>query len=402
MIQRNAGVAQQLSVSAGDFSSGCLGDDLPLCRKRATSRRIPECKLLVPNHLRTCARCPTPLGGDAVTSIAESQSGNVTIGFDPHPGTHTACAMSSYGRVLEEITVVNDQDGWDVVIGWASKFPNRRWAIEGPGNRYVAEFVRQLLSAGETVYPISPSMTAQYRGRRTRGKDDEIDAGSAARVLLANEDLPLYSPMSYEAELKELTRVYQKMQKQVKSLKMSSKTMQSKQAKDAMAGAIEAFEVALTKLKRELNAEVTRIAPSLLEYRGVGPVVAATLLAEAGRMERFPSQHHFASYCGAAPIRWQSGGSETVRVNPSGNRRLNWAAHIVALSRLGHDQRTKDYRDRKLAEGHTKRQVLRLLKTYICRELYTALNVAQSTNSETPDPIAIARSRACEGCGKVA
>lgn len=337
-----------------------------------------------------------------MASIAERQMGGVTIGFDPHPGTHTACAMSAHGRVLDEITVVNDQGGWDVVIEWACKFPSRRWAIEGPGNRYVAQFVKQLLSAGESVYPISPSMTAQYRGRRTRGKDDEIDAGNAARVLLANEDLPLYSPMPYEAELKELTRVYQRMRRQLKSLKMSSKAMECRQAKDAMVGVIEALEEALADLKRELKAQVSRIAPSLLQYRGVGPIVAATLLAEAGRIERFPNQYHFASYCGAAPIRWQSGGSEAVRVNPSGNRRLNWAAHIVALSRLGTDQRTKDYRDKKLAEGKTKREVLRLLKTYICRELYTALKIAQSANGELSKTVTSPRRRACGGCGKVA
>jgi transposase len=258
------------------------------------------------------------------------------------------------------------------------------------------------LSAGESVYPISPSMTAQYRGRRTRGKDDEIDAGSAARVLLANEDLPLYCPMPYEAELKELTRVYYRMRRQLKSLKMSSKAMEFKRAKDATAGVIKELEVALTELKRELSAQVKRIAPSLFEYRGVGPIVAATLLAEAGRIERFPNQYHFASYCGAAPIRWQSGGGEAVRVNPSGNRRLNWAAHIVALSRLGTDQRTKDYRDKKLAEGKTKREVLRLLKTYICRELYTALKIAQSANGEHSKPEMSPRRRACGGCGKVA
>lgn len=306
-------------------------------------------------------------------SIAERRNDEVTIGFDPHPGSHTANAVNSLGCVLDEITVANDEGGWESVINWARKYPSRRWAIEGPGNRYVAGFVGQLLLAGEKVYPISPSMTAQYRGRRTRGKDDDIDAENAARALLANKDLAQYRPMPYEAELKEITRSYARMRKQLKSLKMSSKAMNSPRAIEAMTKVIEALEEALADLKGEFAAQVKRIAPKLLENRGVGPVVAATLLAEAGRVERFPSQHHFASYCGAAPIRWQSGGSDTMRVNPSGNRRLNWAAHIVALNRLGHDQRTRDYRDRKLAEGKTQREVLRLLKTYICREFYTIL-----------------------------
>ncbi len=71
-----------------------------------------------------------------------------------------------------------------------------------------------------------------------------------------------------------------------------------------------------------------------VDLPGVGTVIAGLLLAEVGDIRRFRTKHHFASYCGAAPVPWESGASEHVRVNRGGNRRLNWAIHIIARTRL--------------------------------------------------------------------
>jgi transposase len=312
-----------------------------------------------------------------MASIAEASRGLVTIGLDPHPGSHTANAMNTHGRVLDELTVLNDESGWELMMEWSRQYPERRWAVEGPGNGFAKGFVEALLSRDEKIVSITPSMTAQYRGRRAKGKDDDIDAANAARVLLANEDLPAYLPMEYESDLKELTRSYQKIRTQLTAIRASSRTMKSERVRQALAKVIKSLEAARDDVKRELTRLAKRIAPEILKPKGIGPVVATTLLAEAGRVNRFPNKDHFASYCGAAPIRWQSGGSNQLRVNPGGNRRLNWAAHIVALGRLRTDKRTQDYRDRKLAEGKTQREVLRLLKTSICREFYSLLKQAQ-------------------------
>jgi hypothetical protein len=63
-----------------------------------------------------------------------------------------------------------------------------------------------------------------------------------------------------------------------------------------------------------------------------------------------------------------------MQVNPGGNRRLNWALHIVALVRLRMDGgRSKRLFDKLQKGGKTKRSALRLLKTYIARELFRAL-----------------------------
>ncbi len=321
-------------------------------------------------------------------SIEEGRHELVTIGVDPHPGSLTVSAVGAHGQIHGQLRVTNDEWAFETVIGWAERFETRRWAIEGPGNRYIRDFVTTLLERKEKVYPIAPAMTAQYRSRRARGKDDEIDATNAARALLANEDLPIYEPMEYEAELKDLARSYQRLRRQLTATKLSARQISSKVALASLSDVIKTLEKALSELKKEMAKIVRKVGPELLEICGVGPVVAATVLAEAGRMSRFPNDDHFASYSGAAPIRWASGAQATDRVNPGGNRQLNWALHIIALNRLRIDPATQAYRDKKLAEGKTMREVLRLLKTYIARELYRVLTEAQAASQPTSRELA--------------
>lgn len=324
---------------------------------------------------------PLPLhhfGGDAMASIGEKK---VTIGVDPHPGSHTATAVSHLGQVLGSITVGSDVSGCERLRRWAEQYPDRCWAIEGAGNRFVAPLVAELLNDGERVYSIPPSLTAQYRSRRGRKKDDEVDAENAARALLANPGITHYLPTGYEQRLKELTRSYQRLSHQLKASRMAAKALEDALISQVTLQVVRALEEALSTLKREIEKTVKKVAPELLEIRGVGPIVASVVLAEAGRVTRFANRDHFVAFAGCAPTRWESGAQQTVRVNPGGNRRLNWAAHIIAISRLRIDTNTQAYRDRKLAEGKTQRQVIRLLKTYACRELYKHLKQRQSSAS---------------------
>ena len=63
----------------------------------------------------------------------------------------------------------------------------------------------------------------------------------------------------------------------------------------------------LAILERQIRTVVNAVMPSLLDLPGVDPIVAGVLLAEAGDPRRFASPHHFASYCGAAPVERGSG-----------------------------------------------------------------------------------------------
>ena len=128
----------------------------------------------------------------------------------------------------------------------------------------------------------------------------------------------------------------------------------------------------LKVLQRQIRLMVNDLMPSLLNVPGVGPIVAGVLLAEAGDPKRFASANHFASYCGAAPVERGSGQNCRMQVNPGGNRRLNWALHIVAMVRLRIDGgRSKAFLEKCKLSGKSRRSALRALKTYIARELFS-------------------------------
>jgi transposase len=137
---------------------------------------------------------------------------------------------------------------------------------------------------------------------------------------------------------------------------------------------IRTLVVQLNELEKQLRSIVGTLMPCLLELPGVGAIVAGTLLAELGDPQRFPTADHFASYCGVAPVERGSGQNSRMQVNPGGNRRLNWALHIIAMVRLRMDGgRSRQFMAKQTAQGKTKRAALRSLKTYIARELFKTI-----------------------------
>jgi len=82
---------------------------------------------------------------------------------------------------------------------------------------------------------------------------------------------------------------------------------------------------------------------------------------------------------GAAPIPASSGKTARYRLNRSGDRQLNRALHTIALSRMRYLQPTRDYTDRRRAQGKTDREIRRCLKRYIARHLYRQLESAPAT-----------------------
>lgn len=300
------------------------------------------------------------------------QTSLVTIGVDPHPGTHTAAALDRNGRVLGSLTVSHSEKGLQRLQTWAEGFEERQWAIEGIGNSYIYPFVTGLLAQDEQVYAISPNLTSQYRARGNEMKNDEVDATNAARALLANPNLTSYQPSACQKKAQGLTRHYQRLRVQLKANEMALKEADDS-LRAAMQSAVTGLKEALALLEKQLQALAQEYAAPLLAERGVGPVVTSLLLAEVGSPGRFSSRDAFALYAGCAPLSKSSGRTARVQVNYKGNRRLNYAIHIVALSRMRTDEKTKAFLERKKSEGHTQREAIRCLKTYIARELFGKL-----------------------------
>lgn len=111
----------------------------------------------------------------------------------------------------------------------------------------------------------------------------------------------------------------------------------------------------------------------LLDKPGVGPVTAAVAMAAWSHDGRMHSEAAFASLAGVSPIPASSGNTVRHRLNRGGDRRLNKALHMAVIVRMTHDRETKTYVERRLAEGRTKREIRRILKRYLARQIHRVL-----------------------------
>jgi transposase len=121
----------------------------------------------------------------------------------------------------------------------------------------------------------------------------------------------------------------------------------------------------------------------MLELHGVGVDTAGALLVAAGdRPDRLRSRGSFARLCGVAPLPASSGKlNGRHRVNTGGNRQANSALWRIVLIRMRSDARTQTYVARRTAEGRTKLETMRCLKTYVAREIYARLPGITTANS---------------------
>jgi transposase len=126
---------------------------------------------------------------------------------------------------------------------------------------------------------------------------------------------------------------------------------------------------------------VTELAPQLLQRVGIGIEVAGQLLVTAGdNRARLRSEAGFAMLCGVAPLPASSGLTQRHRLNRGGDRQANSALHPAVISRMRLDPRTRAYVAKKTAQGHSKMEIIRCLKRYLVREIYSALLPATPGN----------------------
>jgi transposase len=337
----------------------------------------------------------------------------IVIGADTHKRTHALAAVDAgTGRVRGQRQIKAEDSGHLAAVRWARGLDAERvWAIEDC--RHVSGRLEQaLLAAGERVVRVAPHrMGASRRGEREPGKSDEIDALAVARAVV--KDGPESFPAAYLDEeameirllsdhrrdlVQERTRVQNRLRWHLlelcPELERSLKRGALEQPRQldridrrlrrmpACARARVAREQVaqirrLTRqadaLERELLALVRAYRPQLLAETGCGALTAAILIGRTAGAERFASDASFARQAGTAPIPCSSGQRDQHRLDRGGDRQLNHALHIIAVTRAHHDPGTKAYLERKEAEGKTKKGALRCLKRHLARRFHRLL-----------------------------
>lgn len=136
----------------------------------------------------------------------------------------------------------------------------------------------------------------------------------------------------------------------------------------------------LDEITLQIHAAVKESATTLIRIYGIGPVNAGVILGEVGDISRFPTRNHFASYTGTAPIAVSSGNNQRHRLSRSGNRQLNHAIHIAAITQTRYDTPGRTYYRRKLSEGKSRREALRCVKRRISDAIWRQLPLDRQTD----------------------
>jgi len=144
----------------------------------------------------------------------------------------------------------------------------------------------------------------------------------------------------------------------------------------------------LRETRSRLASAVRASGTSLTGLFGVGPVIAATVIGEVRDVSRFKNGDCFAACNGTAPIEVSSGGRKVCRLSRRGNRRVNHAIHMAAMTQVRQPHSEgRAYYDKKLAEGKTHREALRSLKRQVSDAVFTRLRAdAQHAQAQARDP----------------
>jgi transposase len=335
----------------------------------------------------------------------------VVIGVDTHLNTVHLAVITDTGKPLADAEFPTCPAGYDAALTWARSFGTIQIAgVEGTSS-YGSGLTRVLQAADIEVAEVSrPDRAA----RRRKGKSDPLDAYAAARAALAGDGLAVpkdehttavralltarrgavkartaavnqiqallvtapgelrerYRRLSVAALVKALARCRPASHSDLTSVAVLM-------AAKSLAQRVEFLTRQERDLTAQLDVRVGELNPALRAAYGVGPDVAAQLLVTAGtNPHRLRNEAAFAALCGAAPVPASSGKTTRHRLSRGGDRAANSALHRIALVRMSSHPQTRGYVERQITKGRTKKEILRLLKRAIAREIFRLLTRA--------------------------
>ncbi len=333
----------------------------------------------------------------------------VVGGVDTHKDVHVVAAIDGLGRLLGTTSFPADAAGYRGLLGWLRAHGAiDRVGVEGCGC-WGSGVARHLETNGITVIEVN---RPNRQRRRRRGKSDTVDAENAARAVLADDATAIPKTMTGPIEAIRVLRVARRgarkareqagaqfqdlvvtapepLRVQLSEGKLADRMMVAARFRPgnphdvAVANKLALRSVArrwlqlddeVADLDAQLKVLVHAAAPALVRRRGMGTDTVGALLVAAGdNPGRLDDKASFAALCGVSPVEASSGKTVRHRLNRGGNREANAALWRIVLVRMGTDAATKAYVERRVKEGKSKRAIMRCLKRYVVREVFSLL-----------------------------
>lgn len=332
----------------------------------------------------------------------------VIIGIDPHKASHTAVAIGRDEDQISAVKVRATSRQIEQLLRWAEPFEKRSWAIESVGGMGYL-LAQQLVAQGEEVLDVPATLASRIRVLATgrSNKNDPNDAHSIAIAAMRARTLRIVEPADHGEVLRLLSKRNSDLGRQrsrvicrlhslfaelspggiAKEMYVSdAEAFLSKVRPESPAQQMRfdiAFELIddVRRLDEQIKASHQRIrlavrasGTSVTELYGVGPIHAAQVIGYSGDVRRFANRDAYASYNGTAPVEHSSGGRVVHRLSQRGNRKVNHALHMVAVTQIRNPgTQGRIYFERKVSEGKTKKEAIRSLKRQVSNAVYRQL-----------------------------
>lgn len=274
----------------------------------------------------------------------------ITIGIDPHKTSLTAVALDPTGRQLGVRRVVINAGTYKTLMGWASRWPQRRFAVEGAAG--LGRGIAQLLATGgEHVLDVPATLAARARLLDTGGarKSDPADAASVAHAAMRHKRLRTVAAEDHTTQLRllaerrddlagERVRVINRLHVLLRDLIPGGAPLDltAEKAAALLRGIrpLTATDARRRDLARDLLADLRRLDrhldtnqaqtrqtlaathSTITNIHGVAHILAGKILGHVGDVTRFPTADHFASYTGTSPLDASSGEAAVTASTP--------------------------------------------------------------------------------------
>jgi transposase len=336
-------------------------------------------------------------------TIVEAVRG-ITGGVDTHRDVHVAAALDPLGGLLGTESFSTDPAGYRALVSWLASFGDvTKVGVEGTGS-YGAGLARHLRRVGVAVIEVDrpnrqsdpldavEAARAALGGRATGSPKSRDGAVEAIRVLVVAKRSARQARVKAVIQMRHLGfSAPEQLRCRLKGLSVPALvaegaklrptrspdpvTAATKASLSSLAHRIQALDDELAELDARIETLLVATVPELLDVFGVGPDTAAALVMAAGdNPERLHSEAAWAHLCGVAPVPKGSGKtSGKVQAHDGGDRQANSALWRIVMVRIAHDPDTQLYFERRVKEGKTKQEVIRILKRYVAREVYRYL-----------------------------
>jgi transposase len=355
-------------------------------------------------------------------------------GIDPHQDTFTVGIVDRNGVELATTTFTNQGSGYLEAVDLLATHRVGQVGVEGTAS-WGQHVAIALVAAGLDVREVPAQRSAQQRRARRLAKTDAVDAVAAARALLAEptlgpaQALEIYDPLvaKIEAVLEhrrclveartlmlhyaqdQLAKLPTEIRDQLPTTGKIESRLRKLEAIDTTIVSTQAGAYRLSWLlplidqdraaRRQIRALERRIdelldahGTTLRDEAGIGPIAAATLLAEVGDPFRFARESKFARWSGTGAVALSSGEGDGPpvrhRLDFRGNRRINSVLYIASVTQQRDHDAARTYINRKTTEGKTRREARRAHKRHLANRVIRRMR-ADERRRATAHPIAV-------------